>query len=714
MDGSCVYEYLDEVCEHGCVAGGCRSGACQGQPVGTACDDENACTEQDACDADEVCRGSTLVCEDGNPCTSNSCDVLAGCQTESNTDPCDDGDPCSVADSCLDGACAGISKDCSDGLVCTDDLCLVDGSCDNPILGDSCLIAGLCAQDGAHPAGEACLVCDASSDPSDWTATPGAGCADGLMCNGLDSCDGAGVCQHAGNPCIDPCLGTCDEGSGACLPDPLGTLCDDGIACTRDACDVAGACFGVPDDSACGPAQACHPACSPDSTGCVDVPQVVVSCADTPSSSPAICTITTIGVDDQLDCLTCEVFIGASTIDSSDFVLDGQSGVCNLDGWVLDDGPCRAAFQPTECPFASSASCCQDFQCPASMPPYAGQEALQFEGGLCGNAEQWRLMKLFPFSGFEDVRVCIDYAWSGGGPESAFQLQIDNGNQQQGIDVLECLLDAALVADEPMRGCYFIPAAWLTIPLTRILLWFDIAGNGAAWLIDGVELTGWWPECPAAAGQVMSEDFTGCPLQLPADYNGWSVITNGIVECRNETCSDDLMRIRPGAELILERSVDTSGVDAQLELCWRMGGRNNGTVQFAMEMDAGSGWEVAYSYLGPASSDEDICAERCVELTGVNPAAADNPFLGLRFTIMALDERVHFDDIRLSGQALCDVTGSGLLRVDPLVQDSSDQYSIEIDNLDGRPFGVTVRCAWDERDPAVTGSDSFEFFPPVR
>jgi subtilisin-like proprotein convertase family protein len=47
-------------------------------------------------------------CNDGNPCTSDSCDALLGCVHAPVTGPaCDDGDPCTTNDACAAGVCAG-------------------------------------------------------------------------------------------------------------------------------------------------------------------------------------------------------------------------------------------------------------------------------------------------------------------------------------------------------------------------------------------------------------------------------------------------------------------------------------------------------------------------------------------------------------------------------------------------------------------------------
>jgi hypothetical protein len=50
--------------------------------------------------------GSPGDCNDGNPCTDDSCDAQAGCVNTDNLNPCDDGNACNGPDSCFGGVCA--------------------------------------------------------------------------------------------------------------------------------------------------------------------------------------------------------------------------------------------------------------------------------------------------------------------------------------------------------------------------------------------------------------------------------------------------------------------------------------------------------------------------------------------------------------------------------------------------------------------------------
>jgi hypothetical protein len=60
-------------------------------------------------------------CDDGNPCTDETCESRH-CVYTSNVDPCDDGDPCTMNDSCTTGVCAGDPLD-ADGDTYVSDAC---------------------------------------------------------------------------------------------------------------------------------------------------------------------------------------------------------------------------------------------------------------------------------------------------------------------------------------------------------------------------------------------------------------------------------------------------------------------------------------------------------------------------------------------------------------------------------------------------------------
>ncbi|NUN16670.1 MAG: hypothetical protein HUU55_23845, partial [Myxococcales bacterium] len=67
---------------------------CVNAPNSEHCNDNNVCTLGDICTNGVCTPAGVLNCDDGNPCTTDSCDPIAGCQNIENTDPCNDGNAC--------------------------------------------------------------------------------------------------------------------------------------------------------------------------------------------------------------------------------------------------------------------------------------------------------------------------------------------------------------------------------------------------------------------------------------------------------------------------------------------------------------------------------------------------------------------------------------------------------------------------------------------
>lgn len=123
---------------------------------GTVCDDGNACTLDDACE-DGNCAGP--VCPGSTPCKTVYCDNFNGAdQCAVSYAPvgadCEDGDFCTENDQCespqdnVVTVCLGADISCDDGNPCTNDTCVPTGECTyEPALeGVSCKTAGVCIQ----------------------------------------------------------------------------------------------------------------------------------------------------------------------------------------------------------------------------------------------------------------------------------------------------------------------------------------------------------------------------------------------------------------------------------------------------------------------------------------------------------------------------------------------------------------------------------------
>jgi len=75
-----------------------------------SCDDGDACTLGDVCIEGSCASGSPINCDDGNPCSEDSCNSQVGCiydYSSNNGMTCDDGDTCTSTDTCNEGECSG-------------------------------------------------------------------------------------------------------------------------------------------------------------------------------------------------------------------------------------------------------------------------------------------------------------------------------------------------------------------------------------------------------------------------------------------------------------------------------------------------------------------------------------------------------------------------------------------------------------------------------
>jgi YVTN family beta-propeller protein/cysteine-rich repeat protein len=188
-----------ETCDDGNTADGdCCSSTCQSEAAGTPCPDATVCNGDETCDGAGACVvGPPLACHDGNPCTLDTCDALAGClypDALAGT-PCPDATVCNGDETCdgAGGCLPGTPLTCVDGLPCTLDTCDASAGCLYP----------------PAPAG-----------------TP---CPDATVCNGAETCDAGGTCLP-GTPLV----------------------CQDTTVCTVDTCDATAGCVHTPT-----PAPAC-------------------------------------------------------------------------------------------------------------------------------------------------------------------------------------------------------------------------------------------------------------------------------------------------------------------------------------------------------------------------------------------------------------------------------------------------------------------------
>ncbi len=374
---------------------------CDGQTDEAGCDDSNPCTqdlcegvggckhnniEALGCDADgslctptDTCKsgfcvaGAALNCDDGNPCTADTCDPSAGCQhTASNGAACDDDDPCTVGDVCQDKAClAGGPKTCTGNNACVEGSCSqTDGKCKyvNKKAGSVCDDGDVCTeQDGCSDG-----VC----------AGLASGCDDKNPCT-TDSCVAPGGCVHAENSA------PCEDGNSCTVGDICKKTickggaydsCADGNPCTDDSCTPGIGCGHVPGKAPCSDGNVCTLGDSCAGGACVATD--AASCDDGNPCTSESC-VPTVG---------CMYFAASGLCDDGDACTSGdscQGKVCMAGGPAVcsDGNVCTAdsCNQLNGCVFSNVAGSCSDASACASGTCSAGKCSLPPGGCSDGN-----------------------------------------------------------------------------------------------------------------------------------------------------------------------------------------------------------------------------------------------------------------------------------------------------------------------------------------
>jgi len=300
----------------------CAEGACSGTPVVCAddgnvcttnscdevldqcvgtdntlpCDDAAACTEGDVCSGGD-CAGTPVVCmDDGNVCTTNACDEATGlCTGTDNTLPCDDAVACTQGDVCSGGACAGTP------LVCTDD-------------------GNVCTTNACDEATGLCAVTDNTLPCDDAVA-----CTQGDVCSGGACAGSPVVCMDDGNVCTTD---ACDEATGLCTGTDNTLPCDDAMACTQGDTCSGGACAGTP------------LVCTQDGNVCT---------TNACDEATGLCAVTdnTLPCDDDLFCTTGDACTGGACAGTPRVC--GDAVECTMDACNEDTNQCDHAADDTLC-----------------------------------------------------------------------------------------------------------------------------------------------------------------------------------------------------------------------------------------------------------------------------------------------------------------------------------------------------------------------------
>lgn len=235
-----------------------QSASCPADAVlaaGTVC---RAATGE--CDAAEVCSGLGIACPndhfvpDGQACTDDGlvCNGSAACSNGSCVAAladldCNDGDPC-TADTCNEpggcnfapiAGCCQNNADCDDGNACTQDSCNGNNTCANVA------IEGCCSRDSECDDGDSCTKDQCNIPGPGLGGSCGAAAITGC-CKQASDCDDGNSCTHdscENSKCVSAGIANCCQQNADC---------DDGNSCTENTCDVAtGACTAAPIEECC-------------------------------------------------------------------------------------------------------------------------------------------------------------------------------------------------------------------------------------------------------------------------------------------------------------------------------------------------------------------------------------------------------------------------------------------------------------------------------
>ena len=364
-----------------CLQSNCDpvTGECSFVPEheGFLCDNADACTVNDKCLEGDCTGGSAVNCNDGNPCTDDSCEAEVGCVHTPNDAPCSDDNPCTTEDLCQEAECVGgPAAECGDGNDCTEDICDIQQGCINlPVVDGACDDGNACT-DGDHCEDGVCifdgpLVCNDGDACTNDSCDPAAGCLFTLNAAPFDDDD---ICTLADHCHLGECVGgvelICDDGDDctddSCNPE-LGCQfvlnagpCNDGDPCTvGDFCN-AGLCSGIlkdcDDDNSCTQDSCdldggCKSESKDDGTNCGDGPQW--QCSDG----------------------TCECVPQCQGVQCGDDQCGGTCGGCDGDKFCFV-GNC---YNPLTMPDTGQIKCYADDgdldPCPMTGEQYFGQDA---------------------------------------------------------------------------------------------------------------------------------------------------------------------------------------------------------------------------------------------------------------------------------------------------------------------------------------------------
>ncbi len=468
-------------------------------------------------------------------------------------------------------------------------------------------------------------------------------------------------------------------------------------------------------DEDCAPGELCRPDCFP-AAGCGTAPaSLVVDCPDgvtLPDTAP--CSITLDGVDGQSACIDCTTEIGPVAIVHDDF--GDASGTCGMGGWSMvtgavcadrvDDGaPCT--------PGGGLRTCCADASTVATSvsSDCRLRTDARLNCGGSGDSREWRMERTLDTRGLTDVEVCFNTAHSGATDNDGILLYAEDGGHSEQVFCQMGPPGTGAPADREWPRCITLPDWAENNPALVLSFVLHSHDDDDRLYLDDLVVRGWPSGCTASRSVAFEEDFDPCTSIIGDGWNGWTV--TGSPDCRDMCTGGSPGAARATNETwSMSHSVDTSAIARDVRLCFAAGEAfaSTSSDRLQVEIDTGTGWQEAW-YWEQGLSFGGACVDVCLNLSDIDPAAARNPALQIRFTLQSSDtsRSIYIDDIVLDGAVLCDGTGSA--SAGTVSDDGGGSYSLDLSDTAGTPMWVELSCSWDSPPAPVTGSDGTRFVP---
>jgi hypothetical protein len=402
----------------------------------------------------------------------------------------------------------------------------------------------------------------------------------------------------------------------------------------------------------------------------------------------------------------------------------GDDGVgCHLDGFELVSGAeCPASYDGACAAISTVGACCGDLGSICLF--HRGSYVLRAQrAAMCtGGKKEWRVRRRVDTRGLERAEVCLALGKSGDlDDDDRLVVEVSDGSR---FEVAACWKGSFIEQDVAggvdgalYRRCVALPAWAGGNPAVTVTVAARSGSANHALFVDDVTVRGWSAGCSPGTSILFAEGFTACPDPIPDGWHGWHFADAGRPRCPGFACAGSADDFRaeagPGAAAwSMERSVDASGIDPPVLLCFDLAENGAGagesiTVEYST--DSGASWKGAWHQEGNMTPDGE-CVRVCAELSQADPRVARNRDLRVRFALASDGAPVDVDNVSLSGAAWCD--GGAELTLSPVAgTGTAGEYGFTANDAAGVQMTAVVSCDWGGVTPPVNDHAEVWFQP---